>query len=311
MRSFLKKTAAFLLIMAVIVLSINALYEHMDLSDKDNTNKFRSVPKGIEICNLGASHGLLGFNYENVEDHTCFNFALVAQSLSYDKIILNHYKDHIKKGAVVFIPVSFFTLFGSDETEDAEFEEKNKRYYKFLKPSEVKEFDFETYLFTRYLRSTTDIEDLFTVLSGGTRADFYDRWGMIATPESAFEAAYLTYQNQIAVSRNESYERDINENEVEALKGIIALCNEIGAKPVLITVPVLKEFTDTINYEDPEFMDDFHKIMDDIVKETGAEYHDYSCDERFCTNYMYFMELDHMNRTGAEAFTDMLLDTYL
>lgn len=142
MKKFILKSFLFLLLLAFVIGICDWGYLRIN---PFNTNKFWHVPDQIEICNIGASHSLYGFNYADYEgQYTTFNFGLDSQSHQYDYIILNHYKENIKKGAFVFIVVSYPTLIGKDETESETFESQNKRYYTFLRADEIRKYDFKT-----------------------------------------------------------------------------------------------------------------------------------------------------------------------
>lgn len=69
-----------------------------------NEDKFYEVPHGIEICNFGSSHGDFGFDYSELDlNYTCFNFALMSQSLSYDCRIFQQYEKQIDSGQLYLL----------------------------------------------------------------------------------------------------------------------------------------------------------------------------------------------------------------
>ena len=143
MKRFLIKLTVLVLIMAMIFTGYDAAYRRICDIDpsKNDEYKFQNVPDGIQICNFGSSHGKDDFNYTAWQDeYTTFNFALVMQTASYDYRILQQYIGHLAKGAVVFIPISYFT-FGWDEESKDDFRSKNERYYSFLEPKYIKGYD--------------------------------------------------------------------------------------------------------------------------------------------------------------------------
>ena len=69
---------------------LNTYYLQRNICDNDRTAKFKDIEPGIVISNTGSSHGLYGFNYEELgEEYNCFNFALESQRLSYDYRIVS------------------------------------------------------------------------------------------------------------------------------------------------------------------------------------------------------------------------------
>ena len=146
MKQFLIKLTALVLIMAAIITGYDAAYRRICEIDpsKNDEYKFQNVPDGIEICNFGSSHGRDDFNYTDWQDeYTTFNFALVMQTASYDYRILQQFIGKIAEGGVAFIPISYFT-FGWDEESKEDFRSKNERYYSFLEPQYIKDYDVAT-----------------------------------------------------------------------------------------------------------------------------------------------------------------------
>ena len=102
MKKFCIQLIIYLAVLCICIVGLNNIYIHLDPNDSDYTKKFCDVPNNIEICNLGSSHGLFGYNYEDIKnDHTCFNFALTSQSLSYDYRILKYYENNLQEGCIV------------------------------------------------------------------------------------------------------------------------------------------------------------------------------------------------------------------
>lgn len=306
MKKFFIKLFFFITIIVACTVAINVTYIQKDTSDEDGVKKFQSVPENIKICNFGSSHGLYGFNYDNVADYTCFNFGLVSQSLSYDYKILYYYQDKISKDAIVFIPISYFS-FWHDEITNDDFFAKNKRYYKFLPPSLIKEYDIKTDFYEHYFPSLIAYEKLRMVL-------FSERKNSdISTIETAdsinIEAnAMEAYIRHIVKHVDEDGNRIVNQDELDALYYMIDLCKEIGATPILITTPYLSEYTDIIKRNSPDFYTEFYGLLDKIVEEKDVVYFDYAMDKRFSTDYSLFMNADHLNNNGAKKFVGILLE---
>lgn len=313
MKKFVGKLILLILIVAAITGAVNYVYvSHcINLSTmkdvKNDSAYIENVPTGIEVCNFGNSHGYYGFDYGE-KNETCFNFALPSQSLSYDYRIMDSYKENIAPDSTVIICVSYLSFFGPDETSDSEFESMNKRYYHFLDKEHIKEYDFKTKLFVHYLPGVVvsdDSEWLMTLLGRNSEEDM---WSEVTDAESAAAQAPGRYKKHVADRLDENGERIFNEEEIEAVYDMIKLCKEIGARPVLVTPPFLAEYTDEVMKNDPHFLEDFYGVTEEIKNNTGVEYYDYSFDERFVGKYELFMNTDHLNKAGAEYFTDIIWD---
>lgn len=315
MKKFLRTLILFILIVGVITVGINGLYLLREnqmpdtMSDERNNNsQIKNVPNGIQICNLGSSHGLYGFNYTDLSnEYVCYNFGQPSQRLSYDYIILCNFIDRFDDGAIVFIPISHFSFFGPPETSYDNFASLNKRYYKFLPDDLIKEYDAKTDFFVNYAPalSADSVVDLFRTLLGKGTESF---WGNSTTAEGAKEHGYNRYKTFVESKLGKEGNRWYNDEEIQALYDIIKLCRDHGLTPVLITTPMLSEYTDAVTENDPEFFGDFYGVIDEVVEKTNVIYLDYSADKNFCNNYSLFYNSDHLNREGARRFTDMLIE---
>lgn len=311
MKAFTKKLLIFVVIIVIATMFANFIYIKMNKKDPYNTNKFTSIPDVIQICNFGSSHGLYGYNYEDIEnDYDCFNFGLVSQSLSYDYRLFQCYSDHIDDGTVVFITVSYPSLFGQEEVSGEDFVSKNKRYYTILPASLIKEYDFKTDLFVRYMPVLgVSADELIKMLLGkSSDTDLFDKsWQSVATDIDVSKDAEAAFIRHIEKNNYDNGKRIENREEIDALYALIKGCQKKGAIPVLITTPYLHEYTDEVKENSEDFYDQFYSIIDQVVTDTGVEYYDYAFDGRFVNKYSWFMNSDHLNKEGARNFVDILM----
>lgn len=310
MKKFLFNVAAFFLIICLLTTGINFAYTKLDTSDDDYTRKFSDVPQEIEICNLGSSHGLFGFNYAELEDeYTCFNFALVSQYPSYDLRLLEAYADNLGDGCVVIIQNSYFSLIGIGEEEYGDFESKNKRYYKILPDEYVKEYDRKTDFLVSVMPSLNARADLIRAAAGKLRFDNHPNMDRTADMLDIEESAQSAYESHFIINKvDQNGEIIINQSEIDAVYDIIEMCRDNGWKPVLVTTPCLGEYMDRVYENEPEFMEWYKETMNKIAGDIDTAYFDYALDERFSDRYDLFVDADHMNREGAKLFTSILYD---
>lgn len=312
---FLKKILVLLIFCAVTLYLLSLLYKKLDQYDGDSTQKFKEVPTQIEIANVGSSHGMYGVCYDEMSEYTCYNFGLTSQSLDYDYRILQQYQDHLKEGGTMFIVVSYWSLYGQDESERDDFISKNQRYYKFLSPQYIKKWSLEQELLVDVfaVMGTTD-NVIYDLATGEERGKIHtELWenNLINTePEAILARAEATYTRHMDYITNDSGEWIINENNLEALYGIIELCNEKNIEPILVTTPYRTEYVEQYRENSPTFLEDFYSLMDEITEKTGAVYYDYSCDMRFAEEPEYFFDVDHLNKEGAVKFTEIITESY-
>lgn len=314
MKRFLLTIIYYILTVCIIVLLVNEVYVYQERKNdfgtmqnsKNDSATIKEVPNEIEICNLGSSHGYYGFNYEDIKDEfTCFNFALPAQTLSYDFRILENYQENINEGATVFIVVSYLSFFGKPEIDDAQFDAKNKRYYKFLSNDFIKKYDRKTDLLVNYAPSLleSDMVGLIKTLFGVRQRNI---WDMTTNEEIVEYQAYDRYIAHIKSRLDDKGMRIYNKEEITALYSIIDVCQKKRIDPILITPPYLSEYTEVIQKNDQTFYSDFHNLMDKVVRDTGVVYYDYSSEPGFANDYSLFINVDHLNRQGAKKFTTVL-----
>ena len=310
-KKFAFKILVFVVLVVIIVIIINFIYLKMDNSNSDSIQKFSDVPQDIIICNFGSSHGLYGFNYNDFSCLSCFNFALSSQYFSYDLRLFNYYKTNIKKGAVVFIPVSYFLFFSDVEVLEESFLAKNRRYYKILPEDFVKQFNIKEKIIVEYFPSLLARQKIFSVLLGRSLEDLDDKVWTTSNANNidVNKDANAAFIRHIKSARKDEFgNRIVNEEEVESLKELIKSCYENGFIPVLLTTPFTHEYTDVIKEKESSFFDDFYGIIDEIKKDTGVQYYDYAFDSRFINNHSLFRDSDHLNKEGARLFVDIIMD---
>lgn len=313
MKKFLINVTTYILLLCVLTIFINSVYVRLDKRDLDYTNKFNSIPGNIEVCNVGSSHGLYGYNYMNLEkEYTCFNFALVSQYPSYDYRLLDYYQDKLSDNCIVFINISYFSFIGKGEESTEDFASKNKRYYKILDADHIKQYDRTTSFIVRKMPALdAGGVNLMRAAAGLwlPEDDGHSNWSQTADEidlKADVEAAYIRHLITDKLDNNGNI--IINQKEIEAIYSIIDLCKKNSWIPILITTPFLKEYTDKAWEKSLDYMKMFYNVIDTISKNTGTSYYDYSLDKRFSVNHELFMNGDHMNQEGARRFVEILND---
>lgn len=325
------------MIIGLCVLILNIWYIDQDMSGGDEVDKFYEIPMNIQISNIGSSHGGCDFDYRDIKDHyTCFNLGLTAQSLSYDFRVIMNYEENFEEGGIMFVPISYFSFFGIDETLREEFESQNKRYYKILSPEYIKNYDLKTELLVKEIpvliqyhkllmmvieKLNWYIQDLIPgrvetgeVIVHSVAQAVNEPPGepeRVATNEmnsDMVKSAGEAFKRHIARHMDESGKMIVNEEEINALKDIVLFCKNKNIKPILITTPYTNEYNQIVQEQVPWFMEEFYGIVHEIQDETGVEYYDYATDNRFCGDYSLFRDSDHLNQDGEVKFVDILME---
>ena len=288
----------------LIIYILNIPYKKIDDQKYMDIVKFDlfvySDPE-IYIGNLGSSHGAYDFSYDNITrmGYTCFNFANTSQSYNYDYAILQEFGQYMADNSVLFIPVSYFS-FNNEVVNDTEAEAMSIRYYHFLSPKNIPDYDPYVDIITNrlpILSAGEDILQLFPTLN------------TVLTAHAADDGIDV---EEFARRANDRYSRHFDNKEeyfiperIQELYNIIDYCKEHGITPVLITTPYSKYYVDLVSQD---FLQEFQATVNTITNDTDVNYYDYSHDERFYEHLEQFSDSDHLNEEGAVYFTDILWD---
>lgn len=306
MRKFLIETISILLVGLLLLLGVNAAFVRLD-KEETETDKFREIRSGIKVCNVGSSHGKNSLIYDDWQDTvTCFNFGLTAQRFQYDYRLIEYYSDYIDEGAVVLIPFSYFSLWGTKDEELEDFGSMNNRYYKILSPEYIINYDPWVDVCQHYLpvlSAYDKVIDVFkdALVGEGSNEAFYD------TDIDFYKDAEESYEGQIGKYINPDGSRMLNTEREEALYELIDYCKEKGYHPVLITTPFTDIYVEYVQNKDPEFVEIFYEKAEEIAKKAQIGYYDYSADERLFHNHEYYIDAHHLNEEGGKIFTDMVM----
>lgn len=262
-------------------------------------SRFSKKVEEVVIANVGNSHGFYGFNYENVVqrlDGTWMNYALPSQTLQYDYLILDSFKESMKEGAVILIPVSYFSLY-TEEYDDT-FEVRNNRYYDLLDYSHIERPRLIRYIEVKYLK--------YGFIAENSTAAMFTPIVPVEQPAegseySIQEMAQITAQSHYStVIKGENGTAVLQQRCVESIESMVELCQEQKWVPVLVTMPYTKEYTELFP---PSFIEQYYRDMREIAADNGVIWLDYSKNEKYCMNSQLFSDADHLG-TGAIMFTD-------
>ncbi|MDE6847630.1 MAG: hypothetical protein K2J99_17920 [Lachnospiraceae bacterium] len=286
----------------LIIYALNKPYKEIDAQKYWDIAKFGMLGREyweINVGNLGSSHGAYDFVYTDLQNagFICFNFANTSQSYDYDYAILRQYGQYMAEDSVLFIPVSYFS-FNNEVVNEQEEEALSVRYYHFLSPEYIPDYDPYVDLITNRL----------PVLSAGK--DIIKLFPDLDTALTAHASNDGIDVEEFARRAQERYSRHFDNKEeyflperIEELYAIINYCKENQITPVLITTPFSQYYTEQVSQD---FLQEFSATVTKIASDTGVNYYDFSHDDRFATHLEYFSDSDHLNETGAVYFTYIL-----
>lgn len=288
----------------LIIYMLNNSYKKIDEQKYEDIAKYDMIGSAyqeIHIGNLGSSHGACDFSYDAITDkgYTCFNFANTSQSYNYDYAVLKEFGQYMADDSVLLIPVSYFS-FNNEVINSSEAEAMSLRYYHFLSPENIPDYDLYVDVITNKLPILSAGEDILQL---------FPKLNTVLTAHAANEGIDL---NAFASWAEERYSRHFETKDelflperVEDLYDIINYCKENDITPVLITTPFSNYYNDLVS---SEFLQEFYATINRVAYDTSVSYYDYSHDERFYDHLEYFSDCDHLNTEGAAYFMDILWD---
>lgn len=287
----------------LIIYALNKPYKKIDEEKYQDIIKFEMLGREyweIHIGNLGSSHGAYDFSYDKIKEQRgliCFNFANTSQTYNYDYAILRQFGQYMETDSVLFIPVSYFS-FNNEVVNAAEAEAVSIRYYHFLSPENIPDYDPYVDIVTNrlpILSAGEDILKLFPDLNPALTAHAADTGDDV---------------EEFARRARERYSRHFDNKEeyflperIEELYDIIRYCQANRITPVLITTPFSRYYRELVSQD---FLQEFQDTVMKIANDASVNYYDYSHDDRFYNNLDYFSDSDHLNEEGAAYFTDIL-----
>lgn len=341
--TFIGKLSAVVLSAGLLIVVLNRFYVngyyYRDVYSE--IDKMYDVPYGIQMVNLGTSHGLASFQYPE-DGVTRYNLALSGEDIYHDFATLKQFADHLAPGCIVALPTSYFSFCMSTE------EPSQKRYYAYLDREYLRGFSYETLINAKYLPVLRSGEFIIKDLIKDQELDVgaammdedmeapesdvealsSDAFAESAVPVASSDTAALndlaqdyalTDQEKLkknaelvshAAGRVESWRsgymtagrRYIAEN-TRILTEMVQFCYENGFRPLLVTTPIYKALNDKFSEEELRVC--YFDPMREVAQKTGVPYLDLSHDAVLSATPDYYGNSDHMNRYGAAAFYEV------
>lgn len=302
-KKFFTKLLLFLIIVGIIAGYLNNRYINTLSYKVQNAGyKFYNMPEKIQVGNVGSSHGQYAFVYEDT-GLSGFNFGLPAQRLFYDHRFLEKYLDVFEEDSTLIIPLSYISFYLAYEGDN--FETYNKVYYKYFPYNKMLKPNLEEYVkygLLPILTADKGIEHIFLEEDTKIPEEFADYTMDIETMKAE---AMDTGTRHLEFIEDEKYN---TEQHFEELRNIIDLALENNIKPVIVTTPLTKYYTDIFS---EEFKLEFNRLIEEfLVDYAEVPYIDYSHDERFHEKPELFFDSGHLNLEGGKLFTSIVIEDF-
>ena len=309
---FILKIAVVLVLVVGILLATSALYRKglTYVGTYAGMAKFDDVPESIDYANFGPSYGMNCFRYDTIEakGKTAFNFSLTMQDLYHDHALYKTYEDRFSDGAVIAIPLSYFSFCSDTEAPSS------NRYYKLLDRSYIKGYTLENEISTKYVPVygkgsslirdvTNDLLNSIMKKSVQTAEAENERDAAKDQPpeEAELKADSVSCIVNIETGNLKAFADQIGTNEAILIDWIKEMQAK-GLRPVLLLTPYWHDYA--FGFDEALLKTGYHDPVARVVEQTGVDYVDF-CGEaydEFIHTPRYFNNCDHVSEEGSEEF---------
>ncbi len=295
----------FLIHLAKIILPILFFFLVLEIAIRKIPNDYQLKKEYLdqnaaEINTLifGSSHTFYGLNPEYFSKKT-FNVAYVSQSLDLDYEILNAYQSKLKKLKTVIIPISYFSLFETLETDVEKWRIKNYVIYYGFENKYTFADNFET-LDNHITLNVKKVVKHYALNKSFITASNLG-WGtnFNSKDKKAFEGDFTAKKHTVK-------NFDLYPENLKSLHKIIDLCKKKNVDIVFITTPTHSSYSKNL---DSIQLEKTTKTISDLVKNnSNCSYFNLLKSGKFTNEDFY--DSDHLNEIGAKKlsiFTNSLI----
>ncbi len=295
MGKFIKLLVLFSMPVLIGIISLELFLRNIPNDYAYKCNYLNEKSDDIEALFLGSSHIYYGINPQYMACES-FNGAHVSQSLDFDLVILEKYKDHWNKLKYIIIPVDYFSMYSTLETGIEKWRVKNYNIYYSVNKGNSYWDRFELF-------SGKFPDHIFRVLEhlGNEKSN-------IDCSKLGFGLAYnsrnckdLLKTGEIAAQNhtfNIKNNRCFSEN-VQTIRSIIDFSRKHNVKLLFVTCPVYNTYRQ--NLEARQLNNTINVIKQLSSKSINTYYYNFLTDSTFTAHDFY--DADHLNEIGAKKLT--------
>jgi hypothetical protein len=249
----------------------------------------------INTLILGSSHTFYGVNPEYFSKQT-FNAAYVSQTLDLDEELLHHYKYKLTNLETIIIPISYFSLFETLETDVEKWRLKNYILY----------YDFENkYHFTDSFETLNQ----YILLNIKKAIKHYAlNTSYITSSKLGWGTNYSSkerkkFDGKFTAKKHTVKNHNLFDSNIKSVEKIIQLCQKKNIKILFITTPTHLSYYKNLNKT--QLSKTITSINEFVQKNPNCEYMNLLNSDKFKSSDFY--DADHLNEIGAKKLS-LLLD---
>lgn len=303
------------LVAVILLFVLNGLYKYTNAYKNQffDIHKFGHLKnindESIDVVVLGSNAPKFAFDFSDVRDYACENWAVGPETFEYDFILLRKFVRKLKSGATVIWPVCPGKFFLDKFKGRSAF----VKYYTLLSRMEFPDYSRRQYI-TDYkyplIFHPKRVKYILKDVRPDTRMEIFDN---PMRPDEVEKDASWWIHN----CWNPEFDIDIenmrplsaaNLNAVEyninILKKAIEFCRRNNLNIIFAYLPLTKQLGDyfSLDYVETQMT----QYVNEAIGENKISLVDYMRDERFQSN-AYYINSFFMNRIGARKFTKTFL----
>lgn len=245
----------------------------------------------INTLILGSSHTFYGLNPTYFSKNT-FNAAYVSQTLDLDLEILKIQQPKLKNLKTIILPISYFSLFETLETDVEKWRIKNYVLY----------YGFENkYKFTDHFETLNN--DVSLHLKKAIK-HYVLKKSYITSSNLGFGTRFKTenkkeFKGKFTAKKHTVKDFSLYKKNLNSLCEIIAICRKNNIKILFITTPTHSSYYKNLNTIQLEKT--LHTISNLVKKNTNCSYFNFLQSNLFTNEDFY--DADHLNEAGAKKLS--------
>lgn len=273
-------------------------------------NILNGVPEKNKFVNFGSTYTMYAFNSYDELKINAFSFAMDAQSLEIDNIMLHKYADHIDDGAIVVFGLAACVPFYRYQMTS------NKSvYYKFLSKQEIPNFNWWQacrYAFPIGIKSWRQLKAL--LLDEDLMNNIVDKFPVVCSDDEARYNMRAMAEGWIKMFElndlKQHFSGEINRRNLDfnskLLCEMVSYCKEKKWNPVFVITP----FSENLNsfFGDEFIKSGLYKLMELAIKEFDVPVYDYREHYAFQKDKAAFIDGGfRMSKYGSVKFLRILM----
>ena len=295
MNQVIKKVIVFLLPVIILGIMLELVTRNIPNDYKMKDNYMNSNSSKIETLILGSSHAFYGINPTYFKSNT-YNLAFLSQSVAYDYLLWKHY--HLSNLKTIILPISFFTLHSTIESDSCGWMIKNYNIYMHLNSKMAPKYNFEIFseqlrplLIKNYLYYMKDSSIIFSNELGWSKKTGFRN-------ENKFD--------QLAIDAFHRHQVDTNlyvNFNIEILNKFIQEAKEKNIKVLLVTTPTYVSYNNLV-LKTKQYKEIQNEISLLMKKYSNCIYINSINDKNYIKTDFY--DGDHLNEIGARKYSVFL-----